>query len=162
MLKNQTIVAVLNPAAFVTTPEHTAFKLFEPVYFAGEQTLKEGATAMVVGKTYVGELYYLLTTPENVQYIAPATAIEVAPSATKFEYLEWFHETYGPQAENAERQFAVITGKNAPFPIEYATPMDPVPTPQEMDDQPGMPVEPEVAQAMEAEAEEWIPEEPAE
>ncbi|CAL9988104.1 hypothetical protein VPHD81_0081 [Vibrio phage D81] len=158
IFKNHTIIAVLDPGAFVTSKEHTAFKLLEPMYFAGENVLEEGATAMIVGKTYVGELYYLITTPENAQYIAPASAIEISPSATKYEYLEWFHNTFAQKAEDAERQFAFMTGKNAPS-FEHQEPA-PVPTPQEIDDQPGMPVEPEVAQAMEAEAEEWIPEEP--
>lgn len=161
MLKNRTIVTILNPSVFVTATDHPAFEMLEPSFLAGRSP-DEHETAMVVAKTQAsGSLYYLLTTPQNEQFIAPENAIEMSAAASKLEYLEWFHDSFNNQVPDASLQFAMATGKNAP--VLHQVESD-VPTPHEIEEQPGMPVEPEVMQAMEVEQEDWVtePAQPAE
>lgn len=141
MIKNNTIITILNPLSLVTSVEHEAYKLFEPGLFAGEELLPEQSMAMTVGKTWTcdndGELYYLLVTPENKQFISPASAIELAPPASKYEFLEWFYDNYHNQfKQDMTRHFTIMTGKNPP---DLSKPeAEKVPTPEDIDAQPGV------------------------
>lgn len=144
MIKNKVIVSILNPLAFVTSTSHEAYQLLEPGHFAGEELPTEYSTAMVVGKTFaMGDgLFYLLVTPENKQYIAPESAIEPVPAASKHELYEWFFNSFSKQVPDIEAQFTMQTGKNAPdlSPKEdlgSSMPMD-TPTPADIEDHPGM------------------------
>lgn len=140
MIKNNIIVAILNPLALVTSVNHEAFQLLEPGHFAGEELPSENEKAMIVGKTFAAGdgLFYLLVTPENKQYIAPQSAIEVTPAASTYEFYEWFYKSYSGQVQNAESQFTMQTGKNAPDMSQTEMPA-PIPSPVDIKDHPGMP-----------------------